>query len=1292
MAIHERARARIELDGSQAEQQLQALRTKASAMRQELERMRLARDPGYAAKQREFKNLNNKIRQLSRSSFDLNGTLRNLSGASMRDLTRAQSVLTAQIRQTNRATAEGRASFAQKTEQLRRVRTEMASVRGQMMGMNSNMNLLQRATQGFNRYFGMVAATVGTFTAAIMGLRSTVNVFNEFEASVAELSAITGLAGEELDWMAERAMDASTSMTEAGVRFTNSAQEIVEAYTMVGSKRPELLQNRQALAEVTEAAMTLSSAARIDLEPAATALTTVMNQFGSSAEEASSIINVLGAGSKVGAANVAYLNRVIERSGTAAVSANLSIEELVGVVEGVAPRFSQPAEAATSLRNVLLRLQGMDDELNPAIVGIEQALENLADRGYSTSELMEMFGMRAINMVQAMIDGREDIARYTQAVTDTDVALEQAAINSDTNAAALEQARNRAQLLRIEMGEKLAPAMTFSTNAFSYFLRILKTVIENWDTYRQLIYASVAVWAAYNQAMIRARVVTLATSAATKAQTALLATKNTLLATARVATLAYAAAQARLTGNVQRATAAMRALRVAMAATPWGAVAAGITAIASAIVIWRRNKDELTESEKAHHRVQERTNEQFSEQSARVLALQQIVENGNLPLQRRKEALEELQKIVPDYNASLTEEGELINANTDAIGAYLDKLREKIRFDAFKNEITGVLEKQEQASRKIIDTEAELQQAKQDTRDIVSRLLERGIDEDKVYNVSAVRHAQRREERIREEIRETQEVYNSHQQTIDELTQSQERYSEALNENSEEAYDLANAMQLVEEANKITEMSVDALEEKLSLYSAALNNVEEGSQEYNEIKKLMARTQEQLNELVDKGNQNLEEAKNKYQELTSAISEAQSQLRHLVAIGDFDAAKATGHIIKNLEANKLVMDGIIEHGGEVEAFLDSMADSTEARMEETVQMNEWFLEEFKDSSDEWEEIQQERREREIEREKEERQRQLDEQDQDMQRRLELWEEERDRRIEYEQQIQDAKRQIIDASLGHIWQLQAAHMNAEFDRRLNALQKAMETELANENLTSEERQAIREKYQRKEAQVKQEHARRQRQADIIQSVINTSIAVSRALSAPPGFPLNAASVALVGVLGAMETAAIAAQPIPQFARGKYYTVQGEDDGRTYTAPWIGVPQTGLYTSPALFAEQGEEIIIDSPTTKNLKINHPEIIEGIMANRVTQYASGSYPYQKPKTKQYAEGNLPDHGESQRQTGENIIQPQDLTKLQKSIDNLHEVSQALLDEGVRGVWVYSDLMRLKTKAEKMEQETKL
>ena len=53
----------------------------------------------------------------------------------------------------------------------------------------------------------------------------------------------------------------------------------------------------------------LANAAKIELQPAISGLTMVMNQYNVSADQARRIINVLGAGSKAGAGEIPYLSR-----------------------------------------------------------------------------------------------------------------------------------------------------------------------------------------------------------------------------------------------------------------------------------------------------------------------------------------------------------------------------------------------------------------------------------------------------------------------------------------------------------------------------------------------------------------------------------------------------------------------------------------------------------------------------------------------------------------------------------------------------------------------------------------------------------------------------------------------------------------------------------------------------------------------------------------------------------------------------------------------------------------------
>ena len=154
----------------------------------------------------------------------------------------------------------------------------------------------------------------------------------------------------------------------------------MDAFTKVGSARPELLQDKDALVAVTKEAIILSNAAKIELQPAIEGLTMVMNQYNVSADQARLIINVLGAGSKEGAGEIPYLTVGFEKAGTTASLAGLSIETLAATLETLAPRFSQPEIAGRGLRGMLLRLQIGADDTNPAIVGMTTAIENLGKK------------------------------------------------------------------------------------------------------------------------------------------------------------------------------------------------------------------------------------------------------------------------------------------------------------------------------------------------------------------------------------------------------------------------------------------------------------------------------------------------------------------------------------------------------------------------------------------------------------------------------------------------------------------------------------------------------------------------------------------------------------------------------------------------------------------------------------------------------------------------------------------------------------------------------------------------
>lgn len=311
------------------------------------------------------------------------------------------------------------------------IRQERAMKRASKSGWGAGA-LKSAITSATTSMLGMTAAAVGVGAA----LRDAAATSMAFERSLSGLSALTGATGEDLEFIRRTAI-ALSAQSEL------SARDVVEAMKLIGGQRPELLEAADGLAAVTRATITLAEASESDMSSAARAVTGALGQFGKGAEYAATFVNVLAAGAKEGAAEIPYLQKAVEISGSSASAAGLSFEQLVAVIEGVAPKFTQAETAGTSLRAVFTKLESQtNDRLRPSVVGIHQALDNLAAQELSTAQLTKMFGTENINMARALMEARGNIQQLEGAVTGTHVAEEQAAVVTNNLQGAVKELSN----------------------------------------------------------------------------------------------------------------------------------------------------------------------------------------------------------------------------------------------------------------------------------------------------------------------------------------------------------------------------------------------------------------------------------------------------------------------------------------------------------------------------------------------------------------------------------------------------------------------------------------------------------------------------------------------------------------------------------------------------------------------------------------------------------------------------------------------------------------------------------
>lgn len=275
----------------------------------------------------------------------------------------------------------------------------------------------------------------------------------QFESQMSDLSAITGIAGDDLERLGD------TAQREAA-RTGVAAQDQIEAYKLLASNLSQMVKEEgvPALEVLGREVVTLSQAAKTDLATASEAVASSLNVFNLAAEESSRVVNALAAGAKFGAAEVPELSQALAEAGPSAEAANVAMEEVIASIEVLAQNGLRGARSGTQLRNVFGRLQTRAEDL--AEEGIEEV--NLQTDGFigtlrkltplleDAAAMEKIFGQENRNAAQLLIQNANAVDQMTQSVTGTNTALEQAGRQMDNTEGDLAKLRETVRGMAIE--------------------------------------------------------------------------------------------------------------------------------------------------------------------------------------------------------------------------------------------------------------------------------------------------------------------------------------------------------------------------------------------------------------------------------------------------------------------------------------------------------------------------------------------------------------------------------------------------------------------------------------------------------------------------------------------------------------------------------------------------------------------------------------------------------------------------------------------------------------------------
>jgi TP901 family phage tail tape measure protein len=363
------------------------------------------------------------------------------------------------------------------------------------------------ASSGFSDSFkgaltGGLLGGIGTQIAGNLfsGIGDAISNAQSFETSLQAVSAVTGVTGAGLDDLGGRARELAKT-------FGTSATDQLSSFQGILSKfGPGLAGTPEALGKVSENINILAKAGGISASEAMSSLTDAMLQFGvnvgdadTAAAESSRFINVLAASAQVGAAEIPQVAQSILQAGVAAKGANLSFEETNAALQVLAVGGKTGSEAGVALRNVLGLLQkqsgpgaetlkklGLSVEglgqtlttkgLNETLKDLSAGINTLGTDAEKNAALMNLFGTENASAAGILLQNTDSLQAFTEGVTGTSAATDQAAINMNTFSERLAVVKANVEDAFIGAFQQIAPVISQVLD--DIFPRIQKAFVQ----------------------------------------------------------------------------------------------------------------------------------------------------------------------------------------------------------------------------------------------------------------------------------------------------------------------------------------------------------------------------------------------------------------------------------------------------------------------------------------------------------------------------------------------------------------------------------------------------------------------------------------------------------------------------------------------------------------------------------------------------------------------------------------------------------------------------------------------
>ena len=632
---------------------------------------------------KEIEETNIDIKETKRQMQLVNRTMSNLKTSSIRDLEFSIKAINQQMAGMDRGTEK----FKQMQLQVKQLKAELQAVRAEGVAQES---WIKRSADTFNRMQGLAISAIAAISGITFTVKKCVEEYAKMDDEMTNVRKYTGQAADEVERMNEdfKKMDTRTPRQKLnqlaedagrlGITSTAAIEEFVDGADKINVALGDDLGDK--------AVSQIGKLAQMFGEDKTKGLRGAMLSTGSA-------INELAQNSS---ASAGYLVDFTARVAGVGKQAGFTQAQIMGLASVLDQNMQQDETAATAVQNLLAKMF-QDSAKFAKIAGVNvkefaytlkkdantallQFLAAMRSKGGFAElapmfEEMKMDGSRATGVLTVLADKLDDVKSAQQlaneAYEEGTSVLNEFNTQNESVQAQLDKAGKKFLDLSISLGEKLYPAARLCLSTASITVRILSEVVDFVIKYRTTILALTAAIIA----------LTVAESAHVIKLKAIALWNNVVIA-------------------------GSKKLWAVLVAHPYMAVAAAVTALIAVLIDLNRQSDTAAKISQELNDIREQSQKEIVEEKTKLENLRKAAMDETRSLNERYAAISELNRIVPNYNATIDKTTGKYIENKQALDEYIASL-------AHLYEVQGAKKRIQKLSEDKVDLELKKQKVQE---------------------------------------------------------------------------------------------------------------------------------------------------------------------------------------------------------------------------------------------------------------------------------------------------------------------------------------------------------------------------------------------------------------------------------------------------------------------------------------------------------------------------------------------------------------------------------------------------